>query len=258
MTKTIVLALAGTGFPDSADPITQDFFDHLDSSHYETRVVPYPSSFGGSGPSFAVSRAAGETALWKALQELNGAPVVLAGYSQGAVIAGDVARNISEGNWASGPMTVKAVALIADGYRPRGVGLVPPGQTSIGVAEGYGIAGERVIPEHLFPVFHVSAWGDPISSLPAGNPLRSVADLVEWYSLRSPAEALQWGAAMLDTVVQRRLQQWWLPANWGRWNSAIAFARGYLFDGRHTTDYIFHDYTRTLAGRLNELATTGS
>lgn len=258
MTKTIVLALAGTGFPDSADPITQDFFDHLDPSRYETRVVPYPASFGGTEASFAVSRATGYDALLEAAMAADGAPIVLAGYSQGAVIAGDLARDISEGRWPSGPMNVKAVALIADGYRPRGVGLVPLGQTSIGVAEGYGIAGERDIRNHLFPVFWVSAWGDPISSLPAGNPLRTVADMVEWFTLRSPAEALQWGAAMSDTVVRHRLQQWWLPANWGRWNSAIAFARGYLFDGRHTTDYIFHDYTRTLAGRLNELAITGS
>jgi hypothetical protein len=177
--------------------------------------------------------------------------VILSGYSQGAVIAGDVAAEIHAKSMVQ--YNLIAVALIADGYRPPGVGLVPPGSQ---LSEGYGIAGQRPIPG--VAAFWVSNWGDPISALPAGNPLRTVADLVGWFSFETPAAAANWGARMLDAVLSGRLQDWWAPWNWSGWAGALAFARGYLFDGRHTTDYIALGYTAALAGRLAELVITGS
>lgn len=252
MTKIVVLSLPGTGFPDSADPITADFHSQLDSTLFEPQLVKYPATFGGAQDSYEVSRVAGAAALYEALDALpSGTPVILSGYSQGAVIAGDVAKEIVDKSMVQ--YNLIGVALIADGYRPQGVGIVPSGLT---MAEGYGIAGQRPI-LHI-PAFWVSVWGDPISALPAGNPLRTVADLVGWYSLKTPADAVNWGAKMLDAVVSGRLQDWWAPWNWAGWAGALAFARGYLFDGRHTTDYIAKGYTRALAGRLAELAVTGS
>lgn len=251
-TKTVVLSLPGTGFPDSADPITADFHARLDTRLFDPVLVKYPATFGGAETSYEVSRAAGARALYEALDALpSGTPVILSGYSQGAVIAGDVAAEVMIEDMFQ--YNVVGVALIADGYRPEGVGLVPSGQT---LAEGYGIAGQRNILG--VPTFWVSAWGDPIAALPAGNPLRTVADLVGWYSLRTPAEAVNWGAKMLDAVVSGRLQDWWAPWKWAGWAGALAFARGYLFDGRHTTDYIKFGYTEALAGRLAELVITGS
>src|SRR5687768_17478263 len=184
--KIVVLSLPGTGFPATPDPITADFHSHLDSSRFEPRVVPYPAAFGGPEPSFQVSRDAGARALYDALNALpEGTPVVLAGYSQGAVIAGDVAREIVTGNMTQ--YNIVGCALIADGYRPEGAGLARSFRYDRGVAEGYGIAGQRRVPYGRFETFWVSAWGDPICSLPAGNPLRTVADLSLWYSLKSPA-----------------------------------------------------------------------
>lgn len=250
MTKIVVLALPGTGYNEGvADPITADFLSRF-SSQYETRVISYPASFGGLEPSFEVSRAAGTHAVYAELDAIGPeTPVVLVGYSQGAVIMGDLARDLGIIKLSGDiPYNIVAVGLIADGYRPAGVGLVPPGQTA--VAEGYGIAGQRLIPTLHWPVYWVSAWGDPIASLPAGNPLRSVADLVGWFTLRSPADVVNWGARMLDAVVSGRLQDWWAPWKWSGWAGALAFARGYLFDGRHTADYIIHDFTRTLASKI--------
>lgn len=252
--KIVVLSLSGTGFPDPArpDPIIADFHAKLDKSRFEPRVVGYPATFGGAEPSYEVSRAAGARALYAALDVLApGTPVIVSGYSQGAVIAGDVAAEIVIEDLFR--YNLAAVALIADAYRPAGEGLALSG---IPLAQGYGIAGQRRIP--LVPTWWVSAWGDPISALPAGNPLRSVADLVGWYSLRSPAEITHWGAKMLDAVVAGRLQDWWAPWKWAGWNGALAFARGYLFDGRHNADYIRLGYTTLLAGRLSEFAVTGS
>jgi len=253
-TKITVLSLPGTGFPDSADPITADFHAQLDPTLFDIILVKYPATFGGAEDSYEVSRAAGAAAVYEALDALpSGTPVILSGYSQGAVVAGDVAADIFMRQLSQ--YNVVAVALIADGYRPSGVGLVPTGLT---MAEGYGIAGQRDTAAYGVPTFWVSAWGDPIASLPAGNPLRTVADLVGWYSLKTPADAVNWGAKMLDAVVAGRLQDWWAPWKWAGWAGALAFARGYLFDGRHTLDYIRLGYTRTLAGRLAEFAVTGS
>lgn len=254
--KIIVLSLPGTGFSDSVDPITADFHSRLDSSRYETRVIRYPASFGGTEPSFEVSRAAGNLALFDALEALPPqTPVVISGYSQGAVIAGDVARQIATENMVQ--YNVVGCALIADGYRPAGEGLTLMGYGLRGVAEGYGIAGQRRVPYGRYQTFWVSAWGDPICSLPAGNPLRTVADLAIWYGLKSPGDLSRWGAMMLDGVIAGRLQDWWAPWKWAGWAGALRFARGYLFDGRHTHDYIRLGYTKLLADRLNELAVTG-
>ncbi len=249
MTKTVILMLPGTGYnAGQPDPISADFLARFDSSQYEARVISYPASFGGTEPSFEVSRTKGAEAVYDALDSLpEGTPVVLAGYSQGAVIMGDIARDINVHELAQ--YNVRACGLIADGYRPEGIGLVPPGDTQ-GLAEGYGIAGQRLIPQSRFRTYWVSAWGDPIASLPAGNPLRTVADLVGWYSLRTPADIVTWGSKMLDAVVSGRLQDWWAPWKWAGWAGALAFARGYLFDGRHTADYIIHDFTRILALKI--------
>lgn len=250
MTKTTVLALPGTGHPNGGDGVTESFLACFDSDLYDVRIVPYAAAFGGTEMPFEESRQTGYKALVAVLTELNGKPVVLSGYSQGAVIAGDLAHDIAAGLGPAGvAVDIRAVALIADGYRPRGIGVVPAGDPN-GVAEGYGIAGERPIPDHFFPTFWVSAWGDPIAALPAGNPLRTVADLVGWFSIRSPQDALNWGARMLDAVISGRMQDWWNPVKWPGWAGALAFARGYLFDGRHTDDYIIHGYTRALGAAV--------
>lgn len=244
MSKIVVLAMPGTGHPNGGDGITEDFLSHFDSSRYETVIVSYPASFGQAGVTFAESRKIGVDALHAAIRAQDGAPVVLAGYSQGAVIAGDVALDLA-GN-LDPRYNVQAVALIADGLRPEGVGVVPPGDPN-GVAEGYGIMGQRPVLGADFPTFWVSAWGDPISALPPGNPLRSVADLAGWFSLSSPEDMILWGIKVLERARRGRFQVWWNPLYWGRWNSAIAFARGYLFDYRHTNDYIRYGYNRALA-----------
>lgn len=50
---------------------------------------------------------------------------ILAGFSQGAVIVGDVASKIGQGNGAVPADRIRGVALVADGRREPGVGQVP-------------------------------------------------------------------------------------------------------------------------------------
>lgn len=242
-----VLFLPGTGHGGGGDGITEDFLSRLDRDRFTPIIVGYPATFGGRDEPYASSKVSGRMALIEAIRASFN-KVVIGGYSQGAVIAGDLAREISQGQHPE--LEVVGVALIADGRRPWNAGI--PGQP---VTEGYGIVGERTVHEDLrqwpFPVFWAAAMGDPITALPAGNPLRSVADLVEWFSLRSPADTQRWATEMLVTASNGKAQAWWQPQHWRSWNSAIAYARGYLFDGRHTRAYITEGHTQALADAVH-------
>ncbi|GAB4582291.1 cutinase family protein [Nocardia sp. IFM 10818] len=232
-----VLIVGGTWAPHG-EPVTDTFARTLDHGRFAPRMVPYPADYGREVP-YAESSAAGKAALLEAIAESPNR-VVVAGYSQGAAIAGDVAADIGRGLWPE--LEVAACALIADPLRPAGQCVGPdPG--------GYGIAGQRWIAD--IPAFWSAAPGDPITALPAGNALRLVADLSRYFCLSDPEASLRWGQNMLDTVLHRRMQRWWAPKNWSAWSGALAYARGYLTDGRHTTDYVRHGHAARLAETIN-------
>ncbi|WP_169811578.1 PE-PPE domain-containing protein [Nocardia shimofusensis] len=232
-----VLLLGGTWNP-RGDGISTAFARHLDADRFAPRFVEYPADYGRA-MSYTESRAAGRQAMLAALDEVTGS-VVLAGYSQGAAIAGDIAAEIGRGELPY--RNVLACALIADPLRPSGrcVGTDPG---------GYGIAGERHVPG--LPTYWAAAPGDPITALPAGNPLRSIADLTGYFSLASPGAALRWGRSLLDTGTRHAMQRWWSLEHRRSWTGAVAFARGYLYGGRHTDDYIRHGHVLRLAETIN-------
>lgn len=236
-----VLILPGTGHGRNADGISRAFADSLDPDRFEPRIVAYPAEYGTPRP-YAESRRLGRRALLEAIRVRRS--FVLAGYSQGAGIAGDLARDIVE--YQPGALADRLVgcALIADPLRPVGAGM--PHRSP---APGYGIAGQRLVP--TVPTWWAAADGDPITALPAGNPLRSVADLTEWWSLAGPAEVVRWGEDLVDKARRGVYQQWWSPANWRTWGGAVAYARGYLWDGRHTTDYVGRGHVQALADTVN-------
>ncbi|WP_306365486.1 hypothetical protein [Nocardia sp. CC227C] len=46
----------------------------------------------------------------------------------------------------------------------------------------------------------------------------------------------------------------WLPGSfqhWRTWGGAVAYARGYLLDSRHTLDYVRHGHAQALADTVN-------
>lgn len=234
-----VLILPGTGFP-RGDGISLAFADALDKSRFAPRIVRYVAAYGGLDMPYAQSRMAGRRALLEAFQ---GRKIVLAGYSQGAGIAGDLAAEIVTSMPGSIADSVVGCALIADPYRPLGAGM--PGRP---IAPGYGIAGQRIVPGRTW---WAAAPGDPITALPPGNALRSVADLTEWWSLAGPAEVARWGEDLVEKCRGGAYQRWWSPVNWQSWFGAMAFARGYAIDGRHTADYLVHGHARALADIVN-------
>ncbi|MEU8898078.1 PE-PPE domain-containing protein [Nocardia sp. NPDC048505] len=233
-----VLIVGGTWAPHG-HPVTDAFAQALDPSRFTTRMVPYPADYGRR-TTFADSRAAGAAALVEAVHH-TGNRVILAGYSQGAVIAGDLAAEIGSG--LRPEMEVLACALIADPLRPAGAHLEPdPG--------GYGIAGERTIAN--VPTFWAAAPGDPITALPPGNPLRSIADLSQYFALTDAQVVLRWGQSLVEVALQRQMQDWWSAENFQSWAGAIAYARGYLLDGRHTEDYVRFGHAARLGSAIND------
>ncbi|MFD3511123.1 alpha/beta fold hydrolase [Nocardia sp. NPDC058666] len=230
--------MGGTWNP-GGDGVTGAFTEALNKSIFTSRMVPYPADYG-SYVSYTESVAEGKRALLAAIDRSPN-PVVLAGYSQGAAVAGDLAAEIGRGEHPG--REVIACALIADPRRPAGkfIGLVDPG--------GYGVVGERQI--RGIPAYWAAAPGDPITALPAGNPLRTIADLSAFFSFASTNAAITWAQQMLQTATRNQLQRWWSPENWRNWTGAIAYARGYLFDGRHTDDYVRFGHARALAQALN-------
>src|ERR1700749_4026233 len=118
-------------------PITEQF----NSSPVETFTVPYTAKFHNplsNDPqiSYNDSRAEGTRAAVKAMTDMNvKCPLtsyLIVGFSQGAVIAGDIASDVGNGRGPVDDDLVLGVTLIADGRRQQGVGQAigphPPGE----------------------------------------------------------------------------------------------------------------------------------
>jgi hypothetical protein len=239
-----VFVLAGTGFPEGGDGVCEEFARHLDERFF-VQPVRYPASGFGGAMSWAESRAEGKRALIEAIRGTNNLAVIAA-YSQGAGPAGDLAAEIGAGKHPD--LEVAGCALIADPKRPEGGGL--PGERS---ASGYGIAGSRPISK--VPTWWASCEGDPITSLPAGSPLRSVADTADYFSLASPHDALAWGWDLYNKAVNRGFQPWYSLERWRDWGGATRSAWGYLprpiGGGLHTTALVEQGLLVRLADAVN-------
>lgn len=242
-----VYMLGGTGFPEGGDGITETFLAHLDE-RFLGQVVRYPAAgFGTGGMSWAQSRAAGKAALQVAARASKH-PVVIGGYSQGSGPAGDLAADIAAGKHPDLTGKVVGCALIADPKRPVGAGL--PGERP---ASGYGIVGQRSIPK--LPTWWAAVEGDPITSLRAGSPLRTIADTAGYFSLASPQDALAWGLDLYKRALNRDYQPWWSIQHWRDWGGATRDAWAYLpppiGGGLHTNAYVHQGLLVRLAEAVN-------
>ncbi|SOX56620.1 cutinase family protein [Mycobacterium ahvazicum] len=129
-------------FPNALlHPDTLAIAQQFPSSRLQTFTVPYTAQFnnplgGVKQMSYNDSRAEGTRATIQALTDMNNkcplTSYVLVGFSQGAVIAGDIASDIGNGRGPVDDDLVLGVTLIADGRRQQGVGNDigpnPPGQ----------------------------------------------------------------------------------------------------------------------------------
>lgn len=244
-----VIHLRGTHEPlgDNNCP-SMVFLNALDHARMMPILVQFPADYG-TPTSFAESNAIGRA---QAIDQIRMAPdrVVLSGYSAGAFIVGDLAADIGAGKVAGIDATaIIACALLADPLRPEGA--AAPG---IPAPPGYGISGQRPVPGVL------TLWGtapdDPIAALAADNPLRTVADLSTLWSL-DPLYALPWATDVMHKLIYRQLQPWWMhpfrPAE--QLGEAIDALNGYLWQGRHTTNYGSEGICVRLAEAVNAAVT---
>jgi hypothetical protein len=121
--------------------VTRPIVEQFSSSRVEVYTVPYTAQFHNPFStdkqiSYNDSRAEGTRAAVKAMTDMaEKCPLtsyLLMGFSQGAVIAGDIASDIGNGRGPVDDDLVLGVTLIADGRRQSGVGDTigpnPPGE----------------------------------------------------------------------------------------------------------------------------------
>jgi hypothetical protein len=110
-----------------SNPIRAEF----GTDRVEVYTVPYTAQFhnplsADKQMSYNDSRAEGARATVKAMTEMNNrcplTSYVIVGFSQGAVIAGDIASDIGNGRGPVDQDLVLGVTVIADGRRQEGVG----------------------------------------------------------------------------------------------------------------------------------------
>jgi len=121
-----------TQFPNSLIlTVTNPIRAQFGPDRLEIFTVPYTAQFHNPLPadkqmSYNDSRAEGTRAAVKAMTDMNNrcplTSFVLAGFSQGAVIAGDMASDIGNGRGPVDEDLVLGVTLIADGRRQDNVG----------------------------------------------------------------------------------------------------------------------------------------
>lgn len=219
--------------PESRSAVSEALRLRLAGTDVRFVYVDYPATFGPATSSGDVSPAESISVGMAAMRDAVRAtpyPAMVGGYSQGAMVAVAYAREIlPRDRYAD----VRAVVTAGDPHQ-----LVHVGRA--------GIAGPLSVPRERISVY---APGDPIADLPLGSPLRTLADLTEWMSIRSPEAGNRWAADLVDQVTRQRAQAWWAPWRWADLASAGQYAAGYLGTA-HTLDYITGGHIDRLTRRI--------
>lgn len=209
----------------------------------EVYTVPYTAQFhnplsADGQMNYNDSRAEGTRNAVKAMTDMNNrcplTSYVLVGFSQGAVIAGDMASDIGNGRGPVDADLVLGVTLIADGRRQTGVGMDigpnPPGQgaeitlnevpmlSSMGLTMtgprpgGFGVLNDRVneicatgdlicsAPEEAFSIANLPKTLEVLAG-GAGQPVHAMYATTQFWNLGGqPATAwtLDWAQKVVD------------------------------------------------------------
>lgn len=123
-------------------PLQEEFGDGVEGGPLKSWTLPYPAQFRNVGAlqemSYDDSRKEGYRRLEAEMVAVNemcpATGLILVGFSQGAVLTGDLATAIGNGDSAVPADAVRGVALIADGRREDGKGELvgSPDVTGIG------------------------------------------------------------------------------------------------------------------------------
>jgi hypothetical protein len=222
-----------------SNPVRQQF----DNARLEVYTVPYTAQFhnpfsADKQMSYNDSRAEGTRATVKAMTDMNNrcplTSYVLVGFSQGAIIAGDLASDIGNGRGPVDEDLVLGVTLIADGRRQEAVGQDvgpnPPGQgAEITLAEvptlselgltmtgprpgGFGALNERTneicargdlicaAPESAFSIINLPKTLETLSG-GAGQPVHAMYATPQFWNIDG-APATQWTLGWAQNAIE--------------------------------------------------------
>lgn len=213
-------------------PVISAFVDALDPSRFDVRVVRC-----------AVETKAALDELGNEFQRCSN-PVVIAGYAQGAAVAGDLAAHVADHH----DRKLLACALMADPFRPSGRSVdADPG--------GYGIAGKRS--SDAVPIYWSAAPGDMITAMPAEGmlDLRRLADLPGYFALSNEKDMHLWAEGFIDILIRRQLRKnSFAFRSWHQRSSELGRQSGTLFTRNHIDDYVRHGHARKLGELVNRTA----
>lgn len=166
--------------------------DKLDLNKWTAYSVPYISQYAGDYSYLESLRDGIARAKEQILDLPEGAAFVLLGYSQGATIAGDIARDIGLGIFNLQGRRFLGVYLISDPRRNGGDLVGPP-------VPGYGLTGERgALGSTQDRIYEFCAPGDLICSTDRSQ---SLLHLVVPYTTKfSTRDPLTWVRGMIDYV----------------------------------------------------------
>jgi hypothetical protein len=227
--------------------VTNPIRGQFGTDRLEIYTVPYTAQFhnplsADGQMNYNDSRAEGTRNAVKAITDINNrcplTSYVLVGFSQGAVIAGDIASDIGNGRGPVDADLVLGVTLIADGRRQTGVGHDigpnPPGQgaeitlnevpvlSSMGLTmtgprpDGFGLLNDRVneicatgdlicsAPEEAFSIANLPKTLEVLAG-GAGQPVHAMYATTQFWNLGGqPATqwTLDWAQQVVDNAPQ--------------------------------------------------------
>lgn len=165
---------------------------HLDD-RFTSRWVPYPASYGPapslSGMTYEDSVERGCENLADALAVVDG-PVMLLGYSQGAVVVRRVVSGLAQRDPES-TRRIVGIGLVADPHQPAGV---------VDGCSGSGVAGEGDPLVDAVPARWIGAPDDMICNASEDSLIRDVADLTGRLGFTDRRTVGSWVASMWNTL----------------------------------------------------------
>jgi hypothetical protein len=225
--------------------VTNPLRDAFGTDRMAEYTVPYTAQFhnpfaADKQMSYNDSRKEGFDAAVRAITEINAkcplTSFVIVGFSQGAVIAGDIASDIGNGRGPIDPDLVLGVTLIADGRREAGVGQEigpnPPGQgaeltlhevptlSELGLTMtgprpgGFGVLNDRVnqicgtgdlicaAPEGAFSIFNLPQTLETLTGA-AGQPVHALYNTPQFWVLDGKTSTMwtkDWAQGLVDNA----------------------------------------------------------